>query len=102
MGFWTVRGPQEPIGDLGASSWVTPVVDDELVARGERLELKGSSYAKARADEGTESEEDRHRVEAKATPPWRHRLKTPEADPSEMNARHPSRFEVLGTHGSSR
>ncbi len=50
--------PQESIGDLGASSPRAPLVDGELVAQREDLELEGDSRPEACAEGGEDGEED--------------------------------------------
>ena len=50
--------PEKAIGDLRADSLVAPLVDGELVAEGEHLEVEGSSFLEASAEGGEEGDED--------------------------------------------
>ncbi len=50
--------PEKAIGDLDARSRRTPLVDGELVAQREGLELQGGPRSEAGAERGEEGEED--------------------------------------------
>jgi hypothetical protein len=50
--------PEEPIGELGASTRVAPLVDGELVAQGEDFDLEGEPPAEAAAHRHDEREEN--------------------------------------------
>jgi hypothetical protein len=64
-------GPEEAVGDVDPGSSVAALVDGELVAQGEDLELEGDPRAEAGSEGGEQGEEDSLHGRAQATRPWR-------------------------------
>jgi hypothetical protein len=88
--------PEQSIGDLGAGPGRAPLVDGELVAQREHLELEGGSRSEARAERPEEGEENCLHEERRLPHLGRTHRDFRAGRPS-AKLRVDSRFAILGT-----
>ena len=80
---------------------MTPLVNSELVAQGEYLELKGDSCAEASVERSEESEKDGLHEGGKLSYLGVSQLDSPDASSAAWNSCDDGQFDILGTYRSS-